>query len=55
LQLAGYENVWAVGKCLSADRYAHASARVVGTCWAMGEAVGSAAAAGGVLDHAECR
>jgi hypothetical protein len=55
LKLAGYANVWAAGKCLSADRYAHASARVAGTCWAMGEAVGSASASQGVLDHAECR
>jgi flavin-dependent dehydrogenase len=46
LQLNGLENFWAVGKCLSADRYAHASARVVGACWAMGQAAGIAAAAG---------
>jgi hypothetical protein len=44
LQLSGIDNFWAAGKCLSADRYAHASARVVGACWAMGEAAGSAAA-----------
>jgi hypothetical protein len=44
LQLEGIDNFWAVGKCLSADRYAHASARVVGACWAMGEAAGAAAA-----------
>jgi len=44
LQLEGIDNYWAVGKCLSADRYAHASARVVGACWAMGEAAGAAAA-----------
>jgi hypothetical protein len=40
LKVEGLSNVWTAGKCLSADRYAHASARVVGTCWAMGEAVG---------------
>jgi hypothetical protein len=45
LQLDGIENLWAVGKCLSADRLAHASARVVGTCWAMGQAAGAAATA----------
>jgi len=45
LTVRGRRNVWAAGKCLSADRHAHASARVVGTCWAMGEAVGLAAAA----------
>jgi hypothetical protein len=44
LQLDGIDNLWAVGKCLSADRLAHASARVAGTCWAMGEAAGVAAA-----------
>jgi hypothetical protein len=44
LQLQGVRNLWAAGKCLSADRYAHASARVAGTCWAMGEAAGRAAA-----------
>ncbi|MGH7200851.1 MAG: FAD-dependent oxidoreductase [Planctomycetaceae bacterium] len=44
LKLAGLGNVWAAGKCLSADRLAHASARVAGTCWAMGEAAGRAAA-----------
>jgi hypothetical protein len=44
LQVRGLRNVFAAGKCLSADVLAHASARVVGTCWAMGEAVGKAAA-----------
>jgi choline dehydrogenase-like flavoprotein len=45
LQVKGIDNLYAAGKCLSADRLAHASARVVGSCWAMGEAVGAAAAA----------
>ena len=44
LQLTGIQNLWVAGKCLSADREAQASARVVGACWAMGEAAGSAAA-----------
>jgi hypothetical protein len=44
LKVRGFRNVWAAGKCLSADREAQASARVVGSCWAMGEAVGMAAA-----------
>ena len=44
LTLRGYANVWAAGKCLSAEPLAQASARVVGTCWAMGEAAGRAAA-----------
>ena len=43
--VCGLRNLWAAGKCLSADRYAQASARVVGSCWAKGEAAGTAAAA----------
>ncbi|MBI3839272.1 MAG: FAD-dependent oxidoreductase [Planctomycetia bacterium] len=43
LQLVELQNFWAVGKCLSADRFAQASARVVGTCWAMGQAAGASA------------
>jgi hypothetical protein len=45
MAVRGLRNVWAAGKCLSADRLAQASARVVGTCWAMGDAAGRAAAA----------
>ena len=44
LKVRGLANVWAAGKCLSADHKAQSSARVVGQCWAMGEAVGSVAA-----------
>jgi hypothetical protein len=44
LKARGWSNLWMAGKCLSADRYAQASARIAGTCWAMGEAVGRAAA-----------
>jgi FAD dependent oxidoreductase len=44
LRVRGVRSLFAVGKCLSADRLAQASARVVGTCWAMGEAAGRAAA-----------
>lgn len=40
LKVAGFNNLWAAGKCLSAEARAQASARVAGTCWAMGEAVG---------------
>ena len=40
LRVVGFNNLWAVGKCLSAEPRAQASARVAGTCWAMGEAVG---------------
>lgn len=39
LKVRGFSNLWAAGKCLSAEPRAQASARVVGTCWAMGEAV----------------
>ena len=46
LKVQGLLNLWMAGKCLSADAYAQASARVAGTCWAMGEAVGKAAAVG---------
>jgi hypothetical protein len=45
LKVQGFENLWAAGKCLSADSHAQASARVVGCCWSMGEAVGRAATA----------
>lgn len=40
----GAENLLMAGRCISADRVAHSSARVMGTCIAMGEAVGAAAA-----------
>ena len=40
----GMQNVLMAGRCLSADRIAHSSARVMGTCLAMGQAAGTAAA-----------
>jgi hypothetical protein len=40
LQVTEMKNLWAVGKCLSADELAQASARVAGTCWAMGDGLG---------------
>jgi hypothetical protein len=40
LRVRGLANLWAAGKCLSADIHAQASARVAGCCWSMGEAVG---------------
>lgn len=40
LKVAGFTNLWAAGKCLSAEPRAQSSARVVGTCWAMGAAIG---------------
>ena len=39
----GMKNMLMAGRCLSADRIAHSSARVMGTCIAMGQAAGSAA------------
>ena len=44
LQVAGVDRLWAAGKCLSATPQARASARVVGCCWAMGDAVGKSVA-----------
>ncbi len=44
LKPRGIENLLMAGRCISADRVAHSSARVMGTCLAMGEAVGTAAA-----------
>lgn len=40
----GLENVLIAGRCFSADRRAHGSARVMGQCMAMGQAAGTAAA-----------
>jgi hypothetical protein len=39
----GLRNVLMAGRCFSATREAHGSARVMGTCMAMGQAVGTAA------------
>lgn len=44
LQVRGWRNLWAAGRCLSAEPLAQASARVVGTCWATGAAAGASAA-----------
>ncbi len=41
LQCTGIHNLWVAGKCLSAEPRVQASARVAGTCWAMGVAVGT--------------
>jgi hypothetical protein len=40
----GLANVIVAGRCFSADRPAHGSARVMGPCMAMGQATGTAAA-----------
>ena len=39
-------NMFAIGRCLSSTRVAHSSARVMGTCLALGQAAGTAAAMG---------
>jgi|SRR3989344_2219585 len=39
LKVYNLKNVWVAGKCFSGDSMARASARVVGCCWSMGEAV----------------
>jgi hypothetical protein len=41
---AELDNVWVVGRCLSADPEAHASTRVMGTCFSVGEGAGAVAA-----------
>lgn len=43
LQPLGLENVLVAGRCFSATHDAHASARSMGTCMAMGQAAGTAA------------
>lgn len=37
LKVSGLNNLFTAGKCFSAEPRAQASARVVGTCWAMGQ------------------
>lgn len=44
LQAAGLEGVWCAGRCISVDQEVQASVRVMGTCFATGEAAGKAAA-----------
>lgn len=44
LRTEGLDNVFVAGRCLSATHEAAASARVIGTCLAVGEGVGKAAA-----------
>jgi hypothetical protein len=43
LRPAGVEHLWVAGRCISADHEAQASIRVMGTCFATGEAAGRAA------------
>jgi glycine/D-amino acid oxidase-like deaminating enzyme len=44
LQPRGLDNILVAGRCFSATHDAHASARSMGTCMAMGQAAGTAAA-----------
>ena len=48
-------NVLLAGRCFSATREAHGSARVMGTCMAMGQAVGTAAAMVSKSNHHDVR
>ncbi len=47
LQPVGFERLFVAGRCSSTDHDAQASIRVMGTCFATGEAAGRAAAKGG--------
>jgi hypothetical protein len=47
LQPRGLDNVLVAGRCFSATHDAHASARSMGTCMAIGQAAGTAAALSG--------
>jgi hypothetical protein len=52
----GIDNVVIAGRCLSASREAQGSARVMGSCMAMGQAAGSLTAmAAGQTNHASLR
>lgn len=51
----GLANVLVAGRCMSADRPAHGSARVMGPCMAMGHAVGAGAAMAAKRDLADVR
>lgn len=42
----GLRNLYVAGRCMSADREGHGSARVMGPCMAQGEAAGLGAALG---------
>lgn len=44
LKPAGLERLWVAGRCISTDHEAQASTRVMGTCFATGEAAGREAA-----------
>lgn len=45
LQAARHDRIWFAGRCISVDEEVQASVRVMGTCFATGEAAGRAAAA----------
>lgn len=42
LKVKGLRNLFVAGKCFSTEPHAQASARVVGTCWAMGDGLAKA-------------
>ena len=51
----GLSNVIAAGRCISSDRGANGSARVMGTCLSTGQAAGKAAAAFVKEGHSDFR
>jgi hypothetical protein len=48
----GVDRLLVAGRCISASRKALASARITGTCMAMGQAAGTAAALAARSNHA---
>ena len=44
LKAAGVDNLWTAGRCISCVHEAQAALRVIGTCFATGQAAGIAAA-----------
>jgi glycine/D-amino acid oxidase-like deaminating enzyme len=46
MKVRGFSNLYAAGKCLSAEPRAQASARIAGTCWSMGSGLGRMLAGG---------
>jgi hypothetical protein len=55
LQAADRENLWFAGRCISVDQDVQASIRVMGTCFATGEAAGRGAAEQGALASGRAR
>jgi len=52
LKVAGLDNMWTAGRCISCEHEAQAALRVIGTCMATGQAAGVAAALHAAADKA---